>query len=402
MYKILLLALLAMSLEAKNIYIVTDVSNGITRPIYNELGNLTQPSKNVENDLYHKGDNVVLTAFRANGSVSKEFTYYPRNKKESAWKKSRKEHASFFNALKKAGVKKRAPIRSNIIFLVDTSGSMKQGDVIGEVQNTMTYLINAKSKKSKVAIVTFDGKQNMKPSNRSRVTQNFTVNKSELLDSVSTLKVSRYDTFLGSGLQKVQRLLGEVNSKNTLVLIFTDGKEINDHKEALKLTKRFKQQKINMKVVAVGGADIEMLKKFSTTGYIFNATSNDLKDMMQGISLNNDPLFLQLNSILENNKPLKPGDTLILYSSMMNVDSSSDFYIIPNLGSSIFYNELKKINQDRGVVMSLEGVNVYVRVTGEMDAEKVNQLKLFYKRFFKDQGANLRFFTNSNLTKAKF
>lgn len=401
MFKILTVLILGVGVLSSSTYVVVDIAQGILKSEYNELGKLTLPTIKDKKNIYTHKEEVYLYYFGSKVEGSTDFTYLKRDRDEDGWKESKKSFNTFFGKVKKYGAKKRKKVSSNIIFLVDTSGSMKKNDVMYDVKNTIKYLINAKSKKAKVAIVSFDGKKNMKESTRAKVLTNFSTSKSKLNSVVDSIKPSRYDTFLGSGLSRVERLLSRVDTKNTIVLLFTDGKAVNDKSKALKIIKRFKSNGVKLKVVAVGGADVDMLKSFSTTGYVFNATSNDLKSMAYGMSVGNDELFLRLNNFLDNSPKMGENDRLIIYSSMMNVDAQSDFFIVPNLSSKNFYKEMKNINKERSINIQLHGAKVYVRLTGKMNATRVNNLKIFYKRFFKEAGGKLKYFSNSSLSKSK-
>ena len=401
MFKSLVVLILSIGFLQANSYIVVDIAQGVSASNYNELGRLTYPDRKDKKNIYQHKEEVFLYSFNSTKALSSDFTYLQRDKDEDGWKESKKSFNTFFAKVKKYGVKKHKKVGSNIIFLVDTSGSMKKNGVMYDVKNTIKYLINAKSKKSKVAIVSFDGKRNMKESARAKILTNFSKSKSKLNEIVDNIQPSRYDTFLGSGLSRVESLLSSVNTKKTIVLLFTDGKAVDDKEKALKIIKRFKSNGVKLKVVAVGGADVDMLKSFSTTGYVFNATSSDLKSMTDGMSAGNDALFLRLNNFLENSPKISKDDRLIIYSSMMNVDTQSDFFIVPNISSKSFYDEMKKINKARSINIQLNGAKVYVRLLGKMDATKVNNLKIFYRRFFKEVGGELQFFANSSLSKSK-
>ena len=399
MFKFLVLMSLVTLLNADS-FIVVDIAQGLKKSEFNELGKLAYPAKTATKSIYNDGENVYLYAFNETDAISQEFQYRERAKAEEGWKEAKKTYMNFFGKVKKVGVKKRKKVTANIIFLVDTSGSMKKNDVIGQVKETMRYLVNAKSKKSQIAIVTFDGKKGMSESKKARIIQSFSTSKVQVLNSIDKVKASRYDTFLGAGLNKVQSLLPRAK-QNTLVLLFTDGKAVDDEKKALNIVKKFKQSKVKLKVVAVGGADVEMLKRFSTTGYLFNATSSDLKKMAYGISVSSDEIFLRLNNFLENVPPLTKNDKLILYSSMMNVDDENDFFIVPNIASEQFFTEMQKINAARAVHIDLHGAKVYVRVLGKLSASKTNTLKQYWKRFFTHNGGHVAFFANSTLSKKK-
>lgn len=400
MFKILGALALSIVLSADS-FIVVDIAQGMKKHEYKELGKLAYPDKKVSSSIYENGEKVYLYAFNGTQSLSNEFEYSEKNENETQWKKGKNSYLSFFKKVRKEGVKKNKYVNANIIFVVDTSGSMKHDGVMEQVKDTMRYLVKAKSKKSRIAVVSFDGKQGMKDSKKARIVQNFTSSKSDLIHSIDSIHYSKYDTFMGEGLERAKSLLSNAKP-NTLVLLFTDGKAIDDKNKALNIVKQFKRDKVKLKVVAVGGADVDMLKQFSTTGYVFNATSSDLKEMSYAISLGSDEIFLRLNNFFENSPALKPNDNLIMYSSMMNVDNENDFYVVPNLASKAFYKEVQGINKLRGVKLNLQGVKVYIRLLGKMSASDVNTLKQFWKRYFQDSGAKLMFFANSSLHQNKF
>ena len=395
-----LTALLLSSLLSADTFFVADLAQGLKKSEFNEMGQLTMPPKKASQGIYKDRENVYLYAFNETNSINDEFVYRPRNKAEMQYKSANKKFLKFFKQVKKAGVKKHKNVTANIIFLVDTSGSMKTNDVIGQVKETMRYLVNAKSRRAEVAIVTFDGKKGMRESKKARIVQGFSHSKVEILNSIKKIKASHYDTFLGAGLTKVQSLLPR-SKENTLVLLFTDGTEVNDEKKALHIIDTFKKSRVKLKVVAVGGADVAMLKRFSTTGYLFNATSSDLKKMAYGISVGSDEIFLRLNNFLDNVPPLTANDRLIIYSSMMNVDDENDFFIVPNIASEQFYKEVQKINAARAVKLKLNGAKVYVRLLGKMNASKEHSLRQFWEHYFKESGGELHFFSNAKLSKRK-
>ena len=393
--------LLLAALLRADTYVVVDISQGISKAVYNELGLLTFPEMKSEENIYREGEKVHLYAFSETRALAKSFVYHDRNRHEAAYKKGKKVFLSFFSQVRKHGVKKRKQLGMNVIFVIDTSGSMKQNGVMDEVKQTVAYLIRAKSKKAKIAIVTFDGKKGMKPAKRARVVADFTRDKRKLLAAVDAIEPSRYDTFLGEGLDRAQALLDRIGTRRTVVMLFTDGKAVDDAEKAHRIVERFKREGVRLKVVAVGGADAQMLQSFSTTGYVFNATSEDLRAMRYAMQVGSDPLFLRLNDFLDNAPPIKAGDRLIVYSRMMNVDAQSDFYIVPNTASERFYEEMKRTNEKRGSTITLNGAAVYVRVLGRIDASRLNDLKLFYRRYFGDAGGSLRYFSTAPLSKER-
>ena len=387
---------------AADTFLLLDLSKGMRSSEYKEAGRLTYVYLKQDKSIYNINEHVYTFAFKQSILFSgRPFVYYPKNKNEGYYKKAQRKHLSFFKKIRR-GIKspRKDRINANVVFVVDTSGSMvsKKRDYLSDVKFAMQKLVRNKSPKARVSIVTFDGKKFMKNSARSKIIADNITSKEELLKKIASIKVSRYDTYLGSGLQKAFTLLPRNSKRKSVVMIFTDGNEINDFQEAKREFKKFKRNNIDVKVVAVGGANVSMLKEFSTSGYVFNATSNDLQDIIKQVSTNSDEIFLAFDNFFGIHQP-KKGDRIIIYSSMQNIDAVSDFTLVPNVASKAFYEELKKQNKARGINIRLDGVDVYVRVIGEQRFEDVKKLKLFWGRFFKDTGANLKFFADTTLQK---
>jgi len=398
----LLLLFLTVSLLLGDTYVFVDLSKGMSLKSYNELGKLTMIKSG--KTIYKNREKVYLFAFKGTSVMKAEpFIYYEKRVAEAKYKKGRKKHLSFFKKLKKA-IKppRKKQINANVVFVVDTSGSMvsKHNNYLREVKDAMKTLIKHKSKKAKISIVTFDGKANMPTSKRSHIVADNLKSKRELLDAIESIKVSRYDTFLGSGLDKAASLLPKRSKKKSVIMIFTDGNKINDYKDAKEKVESLKQKGIEVKVVAIGGADVSMLKNFSTSGYVYNATTNDLQGIVEAISITSDEIILRLNTFL-NTKKLSKDDKIIIYSSMQNVDSISDFTLIPNLGDKNFYKEFEQQNRQRGIDFDFNKAKVYVRIVGNPGAEETQKLSIFWKRFFKEHHADLRYFEDAKLTKSE-
>ncbi len=398
MFRFLLILLMTAAVNASTHYIVVDLSKGMSKTEYNELGKLTYVQK--KDGLYSNGDKVKLLAFKGNKNIKKSFIYYERDIKEKGYKKAKKKHLSFFKQIEK-GLKKpkKSLVKANVVFVVDTSGSMvtKRGDLLRKVKNSMKSFIKNKSRSAEVSIITFDGKKRQKEHARSHIVAQNVTNKVQLYRIVDNIQVSKYDTFLGSGLKKVSHVL-PVNSKlKNIVMIFTDGAEINDYDTAKAELEKLKKEDIEVKVVAVGGADVEMLKAFSTSNYVYNATSNDLQNIIKDVSTNSDELIVKLNNYFDTND-LRPGDSVLVYSTFINIDSISDFSLIPNLSSKDFYNELQMQNKKRNVRLDLGGASFYGRIIGNSSSEKVNNLKGFWKPFMTDSNAVLKYFDSAPLS----
>jgi len=397
MRKILTFLLLSLMLNASTHYIVVDLSKGMSKKEFNELGKLTFVKK--KGGMYSNGDHVKLLAFKGNTIVKKSFVYYERDTKEKGYKEAKKKHISFFKSIKK-GLKKpkKRLVKANVVFVVDTSGSMvtKKGDLLRKVKNSMKQFIKNKSKSAEVSIITFDGKKRQKEHARSKIIAQNVTSKNELYGIIEGIQVSKYDTFLGSGLKKVSHVLPLKSKLKNIVMIFTDGAEINDYDTAKEELEKLKKEDIEVKVVAVGGADVEMLKAFSTSNYVYNATSNDLQSIIKDVSTNSDELILKMNNYFENQK-LQKEDNVVIYATFMNIDSISDFSLIPNLSSKDFYTELKLQNEKRNVGLNFGSASVYGRVIGETSSEKVNNLKGFWKHFMQDSNAVLKYFDSAPL-----
>ena len=384
-------------------FLIMDLSQGLTRSEYNEAANLTLVKAKANEAIYHEKEYIYPFAFKQSKMFNGEpFIYYPKNVFENGYKKARRRHVSFFKTIQK-GIRapKKERINANVVFVVDRSGSMvsKRNNYLRDVKDAMRKLIKNKSSKARVSIVTFDGKKRMPTEKRSKIVADNLTSKAKLYEVIDHIKVSKNDTYLGSALEKVERLLPRRSKRKSVVMIFTDGNKINDYNKAKKEVASLKSKKIDVKVVAVGGADVAMLQTFSSSGYVFNATSHDLQDVIKEISTNSDEIFLSMDTFFATREP-KKGDRIIIYSSMQNIDASSDFTLVPNVASKAFYQEIELQNKKRGIDFMLSGVDVYVRVTGEQSLEDVKKLKIFWKRFFKGRGANVKFFANMRLQKS--
>ncbi len=395
-------ALFTLTLQA-DVSIFVDLSKGMSNDEFKELIKLTFPKKHSQDTIYKKGEKVHLYAFKGTHSLKKDFTYYPSDVDEKRYKKAKKQYMRFFSKVKKSKKPpKKKRISANVVFVVDTSGSMvnKHHNYLSAVKKAMKELVRNKSKKAKVSIVTFDGKKKMRKERRSKIIVENETDKKKLFAAIDSIQVSRYDTFLGSGLQKASNLLPRKSKRKNVVMIFTDGAEVNDYDTALQEVESLKKNGVSVKVVAVGGADVEMLKNFSSSKYVFNATKADLQTIIKDVSLNTDEIVLRLDDFLSMS-PLKNGDRFVLYSTMENVDNISDFSLVPNVSSKIFYDEFEKQNEERDIVVDFNGARVFVRVTGDASPAEIKRLKTFWTRYFKAHNAKLRYFSASELQKSE-
>ncbi|MEN4045386.1 vWA domain-containing protein [Sulfurimonas sp. NWX367] len=404
MYKILFLLFLTTSIVWGDTFVFVDLSAGMNRSQYNELGRLTYFNKSQKKTIYKNREKVYFYAFKGNIKLKTRARYSEQKIGEQKYKENNKKFMRFFIKIKK-GVKppKKGKLYGDVIFLVDISGSMvnKKHNYLREVKTAMEHLIKNKAKNTKVSIITFDGKKNMPAQKRSKILADNLKNKERLLSITENIKVSRNDTFLGSGLKKAMEVLPLQNRGKRTIMIFTDGAKINDEKVAKAEIKNLEKDKVDVKVVAVGGADVAMLKKFSTSGYVYNATSTDLTSIIKDMSTSSDEIVLNLDNFFDG-LDIKKNDKIIIYSTMKNIDNISDFDLVPNLASKDFYQEFKRQNKERGINLHLNGAKVYVRVLGDEDLSKIKKLKTFWNYFFRDSGAQLIYFKNEALTKDEF
>ncbi|UCN01262.1 VWA domain-containing protein [Sulfurimonas sp. SWIR-19] len=400
MYRIIFLLIISGMSAWGDTFVFVDLSEGMQRAQYNELGKLTYFDAKQEETIYENGEKVYLYGFKGKDHLKQNLIYSEKKIGEKRFKKNEYKFIKFFSKLKN-GLKKpvQGKLYGYVVFLVDTSGSMvgKEHNYLREVKKAMKYLVKKKAKKTKVSIVTFDGKASMQETKRSKVLVKNATDKRKLLHIIENIKVSRYDTFLGSGLKKAAEILPFESKKPRTVMVFTDGAKINDAKTAKQLVEEFKDDKVSVKVVAVGGADVGMLQSFSTSGYVYNATSSDLKSIIKDVSTSSDELVLQLDNFFES-KNLSADDRVIIYATMMNVDPVSDFYLVPNLASKDFYREFMKQNKQRGIHLAFHGAKVYVRIIGKRDMTKLKQLKIFWKTYLRDSGAEIKYLQNAELT----
>jgi Mg-chelatase subunit ChlD len=400
MKAVLIVFVTILSLGAQTLTLI-DISRGLSRPVFNEVGRLTQPKPRARDCIYRDGERASFVAFNSLKKAQTSFLYRDAYKKESGYKKANRTFTKFFTSLKRVTARNATDaLQGNVIMLVDTSGSMKKGGVMEEVKRTMRYLAAHKAKRTTVTIVTFDGKAQWPASRQARIVCGPETDPARLETCIDALHASHADTFLGAGLQLVNGAIRADNAPESLVLLFSDGKAVDDTARANAELQKLRDKGVRMKVVAVGGANPEVLRAYSPTGYIYNATSADLQGMVGALSLSADEIFLRLNGILSNlREPLGETDRILIYSSMVNVDDQSDFNIVPNLASDAFFKEMERINKARGLQFDFGGAELYVRVTGAVRPARLQTLRRYWERFFKTHHGRLRFFDAAALHK---
>ena len=388
--KIIVFGLLFVTfLEAKNIVVVTDLSQGITGKEGIEVMNIINPKKS---PIFKENDKFYGYVFTEKGRKKTIGTYVDKGTSKKKWRAFyKKQYETYFQVVKQ-GVKRtlvQEKVEKDIVFLIDSSGSMKKNNIIKNVKRTLDNLVNEKGEKVNVAIVTFDGHESFEQSKNARVLLEFTNSHKEILNTINSLQFSNFNTFLGSGLELSFNLLEKRNTKSKRIFIVSDGDNIYDETHALDQMKR--ANNIEVQPIAVGGASISTLKNFSTSGNVYDATRGDMKTLVVEKSNYQDTLFQNFaaltNSVFKKNK--SNDDVLIVYSTMMEVSDLYDFYMIPNLSDGPFYRELKQKLQDEHLKIDFNGMKVYVRLLGNPSAKKENELRIFWERFIEDHNGEV-------------
>jgi len=394
---LLLVILTFTSLYAKNIYLVTDVSQKMNKEELNDLIKLSIPK---DNKLYSNKDHFTGILLTEKKRKKIDALYVPKNKNKKKNSVFFKKYAQYIKMIKKtkSANTKKLQISSDIILLIDTSGSMK--NLMNSVRDSLSYLIQHKGKVNRVAIITFDGHKKHKASKRSHLVQDFSLDRKELLHSLSKIKHSRYNTYLGAGLERSLNLMSSSSAERKIIYLVSDGDSINDTKLADAQIQRAKSNKVDVKVIAIGGASINLLKKYSTSGYVYNATQGDLNSVLSKVHKNHDKIFENLALLSKGPFKKNKGEDgiLIINSTMMHVSDVTDFYIVPNLKSTRFLKETNERLSKESLEIDFHGLNVYIRLLGNPDASKENELNLFWKRFIDGHNGTLKHISKDALT----
>jgi uncharacterized protein YegL len=404
--KVILVSLLGFLSIAygKNIVIFADVSKGIELTEAKELVTLIDP-RTVPN-IYEDNDKVYGYILNETKRLSVKKKYISKGTSLKGYKKFVKDfYFVYFKTLKKYA-KNTAKIRKNkigqdIVLLVDTSGSMQKNKIVSNVKSALKNIVRFKGKKVNIAIVTYDGHSSLPASANSRIVLNFTNNRQKILQAIDSLQFSHMNTLLGDGLKSAIELLQDRTTKYKSILMITDGDDIADSEKALQEKQHADKMNIKIKPIAVGGASLTVLKQFSSTGRVYDLTSDDLSDVTMVVRNFKDNILSNLASLSagvfsKNKKDEK--NILIIYSTMMERSNLYDFYQIPNLSDGLFYKELTQKLNDENLQIDFHGMEVYVKLIGEPTAQKENQLRIFWERFINDHGGKSKFVSKDSLT----
>jgi uncharacterized protein YegL len=388
----------------KNIVVFADVSKGIDIKEAKELVTLIDPR--ISPSIYEDGDKVYGYILNETKRSIVRKLYVSKSTSRKGYQEFvKKFYFVYFKALKKYAQNTRK-IRKNkigqdIVFLVDTSGSMQKNKIVNNVKSALKNIVRYKGKKVNIAIVTYDGHSSLSASANSRIVLNFTNNKQKILQAIDSLQFSHMNTLLGDGLKSAIELLQDRATKHKSILMITDGDNIADSQKALQEKKNADKMNIKIKPIAVGGASLTMLKQFSSTGRVYDLTSDDLADVTMVERNFKDNIlsnFASLSAGVFSKNKKDEKNILIIYSTMMERSNLYDFYQIPNLSDGLFYKELIQKLKDENLQIDFHGMEVYVKLIGEPTAQKENQLRIFWERFINDHGGKSKFFSKDSLT----
>lgn len=405
MLKTILLSILIMNTMsiAKNIVVVTDTSQGINAKEGMEVMALIDP---IKSPLFEDEDTLYGYVFTDKKRLKKIGQYVDK----STSKKGNKDFYNnvflvYFNTVKsfvqKNKTKQIDMAEKDIVFLIDTSGSMNKPNVENNIKKVLHKTILNKGEKVNIALVTFDGHESFKRGENSNVLLNFTNQLNSINNAIDSIDFSHFNTLLGEGLSTAIELLKERKSKSKMIILLSDGDDIFDNKLALEQIKNAEKNNILVKPFALDDASITTLQQYSSNGKVYDVKSNDFDNLATAPkSKFKNTIFMNLASISNTvlNKNNLKDNLLIIYSPMIEISNLFDFNLIPNLSDDLFYNEvIQKINENK-LDIDFNGYKVYIRLTGNPSAQKENELRIFWTRFIKEHNGKLEWINKEDLT----
>ena len=394
------LSLISLSLQAKNIVVITDIAQGISKDEGLEVMELINPKKS---PLFEDGDHFYGYVFTEKGRKGTSGKFIARSTHRGKWINFYKKHYVPYFQVVKNGVqktRKKKHVPKDVLFLVDTSGSMKMNTQVPKIKKTIKSFIASKDKKVNVAVIVFDGHKTFDDNENARVLLDFTNDSSKINSAIDKISYSNFNTLYDAGFRKAKEVFDTRTLKDKIVFLVSDGVDTGNASNIAEIKKSMENMGIKIKPIAVGGASMNTLKKFSTNGNVYDATRGDMQSAIQENTNTNDPLFEKLaalsNSVFKKNNA--KDDLLIIYSTMMEKSDLYDFYIIPNLSDDLFYNELQEKLKQEHLNINFNGMKVYVRLTGNPSAKRENELTILWKRFIEEHNGKVGFISKDSLT----
>ena len=155
---------------------------------------------------------------------------------------------------------------SNLVFLIDVSGSMQPSDRLPLLKNSLPFLVNQLTSKDRVSIVTYAGSSGLALASTSAN------NKGEILGAIENLE-SGGSTNGGGGIQLAYRMAQEnfIQGGNNRVILATDGDfnvGLSSDDELVKLIENKRQSGVFLSVLGVGKGNLNdsMMEKLADKG----------------------------------------------------------------------------------------------------------------------------------------
>jgi len=388
--------------DAKSVVIIADISQGISKSEGIEVMTLADPKKS---PIYEDGDLLAWYAFTEKGRKKIYTKFVDRSTDRRIYNKICKVlYPKYFNVVKygvKKSSKKKSFAQKDIVFLIDTSGSMKKNDLENIIKNALKKTLEKKGEKVNIALVVFDGHKTFDKSDNSRVILDFTNDIGKLSAALDSLEFTHFNTMLGDGMEKAVNMLKNRKIKSKMIILISDGDDVADQAKAIKQISLAKQSKIDVKPFAFGGANLNSLKNFSSNGKVYDITRGDFDDVvLPPKSQDKDTLFQNFASlssaIFKKNK--SDDGILIIYSTMMENSNLYDFNMIPNLSDDLFYKEVKEKLKEEHLNINFHGLKTYVRLIGNPSAKKENELRIFWERFINEHNGKVKWISKEELT----
>ena len=155
---------------------------------------------------------------------------------------------------------------SNLVFLIDVSGSMQPSDRLPLLKDSLPYLVNQLTSKDRVSIVVYAGSGGLVLPSTSAD------NKGEILSAIENLKTGG-STNGGAGIQMAYRIAQEnfIQGGNNRVILATDGDfnvGLSGDSELVNLIENKRQSGVFLSVLGVGTGNLNdsMMEKLADKG----------------------------------------------------------------------------------------------------------------------------------------
>ncbi len=405
MFKSLIfLAITSISIWATNIVVVTDIAQGITKSEGMEVMTLIQPKK--KSPLYEDEGGFYGYVFTEKGRKNANCLFDSSNRHTIINLKN-KCYKPYFNVVK-SGVQKTS-IQKNkakdILFLVDTSGSMKKSINLNSLKNKLKQFVESKDKNVHISLVTFDGHPTFNKTENARILLEFTKDKNIVNNAIDEIKYTNFSTMYDVGLKKSLEAFNGRNVKDKILYFISDGIDPVNMDNALKIKKELEYIGVEIQPFPFGGERIDILKQFSSSGGAYGATRADMESNKVLTNMNNNTIFEKLSAVSNatlRSKSFKKhhtkDDVMIIYSTMMEKSKLYDFYMEPNIAYGPFKKDVNAKLKKEGINIDFQGIKVYVRLIGDPSDKEERKLRGFWEEFINTHNGKLESFSKNSLT----